>query len=105
MKRLAALVAAVALSTTSMTALHAADVRYSEWKGSQTISNTDELVQRLNTLIDTAARQRAADPRFLQDLRDALEAYAVSQVPQAPLFIKDSFTDGDITRNPAWTIA
>ena len=56
---------AVALGTTSMTTLHAADVSYSEWKGSETVSNTDELVQRLNTLIDTAERQRAADPRFL----------------------------------------
>ncbi len=31
-----------------------------------------------------------------------LEAYGASQVP---LFIKDGFSDGDISRNPAWTIA
>ncbi len=102
MKRMAALLTAIALGTTSITTLHAADVRYSEWKGSQTVASTEELIQRLNTLIDTAERQRAADPRFLEDLRDALDAYGTSQVP---VFIKDNFTDGDITRNPAWTIA
>ncbi len=60
------------------------------------------MVDRLTKLIDTAERQRAADPRFLDDLRDALNAYAQSQVP---LFIKDNFSDGDIAKNPAWTIA
>lgn len=102
MKRIAIPLTAAVLAATLMTSVHAADVSYSEWKGSETVATTDELVERLNTLIDTAERQRAADPLFLQDLRDALAAY---QGSQTPLFIKDNFGDGDISRNPAWTIA
>jgi hypothetical protein len=102
MKRIVAVIAAVALSASAASALKAADTRYSEWSGPRTISNTDQLVERLNKLIDSAERQRAADPRFLRDLRDALNSYQEGQIPY---FIVDDFRDGNYSRNPTWSVA
>lgn len=101
MKKIAAIIAALALTTSSMSALNAADTRYSEWSGSQTVANVDQLVDRLNKLIENAERQRAADPRFLRDLRDALDDYAEGQIP---FFLSDDFRDGNFNRNPSWSV-
>jgi hypothetical protein len=102
MKTVAALITAIALSTTSITALSAAETRYSEWSGAQTVASSDQLVERLNRLIDNAEKQRAADPRFLRDLRNALDSYVESQIP---LFLDEDFSDGNFTRSPVWTVA
>jgi hypothetical protein len=84
--------------------------RYSsDWdkKGSeaQSIDPADEKLQRLtdelNALIDDAERARAADPRFLSDLRDLARRYAW---PWTVRIVSDDFSDGDVSRNPAWSV-
>jgi len=53
-----------------------AEERYSKWGGNDT--NLDALVEHLNELIDAAEKLRAADPRLLRDLRDAIAEYGGS---------------------------
>ncbi len=91
-----------------------AEERYSEWGGSD--AKLDALVERLNELIDSAEKARAADPRLLQDLRDAIEEHGGSETAAAPepeavpelppqILVRDDFRDGNFTRNPGWTVA
>ncbi len=91
-----------------------AEERYSEWGGSD--AKYDALVERLNELIDSAEKSRAADPRLLQDLRDAIVDHSGSAVAAAPepeaapelppqILVHDDFRDGNFTRNPGWTVA
>lgn len=81
--------------------LGAAESRYSEW-GTDDSSALAALISRLNELIDEAERARAADPRFLGDLRDALAGY---ERPWRREVLHDDFRDGDYVQNPAWTVA
>jgi hypothetical protein len=69
--------------------------------GAAETEGTDALIDRLETLIERAERDRAADPNFLRDLRDALEDFEGSQVVAV---IVDDFSDGDYTRNPRWSV-
>lgn len=78
----------------------AADNRYGTWEGGG--GDTQELVNRLRALTDEAANARAADRRFLEDLRDLIDAY---DKPWTATLISDDFRDGDYTRDPAWTLA
>ena len=55
--------------------------RYQAWQGND--AATAALVERLNGLIDGAARARAAAPNFLADLRAAIDG-AGSFAQQAP---------------------
>ena len=86
-----------------------AEERYSEWGGGD--EKYDALVERLNELIDAAEKSRAADPRLLRDLRDAIAAHtaAAPEAEQAPALppqklVHHDFGDGNFTRNPAWTL-
>ncbi len=83
-----------------------AQERYSPWAGPETPVSADRerlqgFVDRLNALIDEAEKARAADPRFLRDLRDLARGY---DRPWRTLLLADDFRDGDFTAGPAWTV-
>ena len=59
------------------------------------------LIERLNSLVDEAEKARAADPRFLSDLRDLARGY---ERPWRNLVLADDFGDGDFIGNPRWTV-
>ena len=80
---------------------------YSEWQpeGTEATSSPalDALAQELEVLIDEAESARAADPRFLQDLRDIIAAHIADAQPRTAL-IRDDFSDGDYTDDPRWEV-
>jgi hypothetical protein len=60
------------------------------------------LLKELRGLVRDAARQRAADPRFLGDLRELARRYAR---PRLKLVLFDNFSDGNFSAKPAWRAA
>lgn len=93
------LVAVILLPAAAM----AQESRYQPYDAQQTQSSdqVQELIQELNKLIDEADRARAADPRFLRDLRDLANRF---DRPWKVTVLHDEFRDGDITNDPAWTV-
>ena len=81
--------------------------RYSEWRqdGAEAESGDalEALARELEALIDDAEKARAADPRFLQDLRDMIAAHVAEAEPREAL-IRDDFSDGDYTDDPGWEV-
>lgn len=71
----------------------------------QTAAPSNETVERmlgeLGKMIDEAERARAADPRFLSDLRDLARRYAWSWNRRIAF---DDFSDGNVSVAPAWKI-
>ena len=81
--------------------------RYSEWRAGGAEAEggeaLDALARELEALIDDAEKARAADPRFLQDLRDMIAAHVAEAAPREAL-IRDDFSDGDYTDDPSWEV-
>lgn len=76
-----------------------AQSKYGSWQ--QEPDKVDTMAKELRKLVDEATRARAADPRFLQDLRDLADRYVN---PWPLLSVQDDFQDGDIQSNPRWVI-
>ena len=85
------------------TAATAQSSRYQQYDApqQQTVDKSQELIDALNKLIDEAERARAADPRFLRDLRDLANRY---DWPWRVMVLRDDFRDGDFTKGPRWTV-
>ena len=81
--------------------------RYSEWRPdgaeAEGAAALETLARELEALIDEAENARAADPRFLQDLRDKIAAHVADAEPREAL-IRDDFSDGDYTDDPRWEV-
>jgi len=80
--------------------------RYSTWSDSSTTTavqpdRLQELVDKLLGLVDEAEKARAADPRFLRDLRDLARGY---HRPWRKLLVSEDFHDGNYTADPTWTV-
>lgn len=60
-----------------------------------------ELLDALAVLVDEADRARAADPRFLEDLRDLIRGY---DWPWQVEILDEDFSDGRVADSPKWTI-
>jgi len=79
---------------------NAAEIRYSEWRKPD--AQAEEMIGKLNKLIDDAEKVHAADPRFLHDLRQTMKTY---QRPAMTELLHDDFADGDFTKDPVWTVS
>jgi hypothetical protein len=90
--------------------LAAQESGYTKWGDDAEDTGRDEMIERLNSLIDEAERARAADPQFLRDLRDAIADYdqpsfsGGSSTASSSSSLQDDFRDGDFTRDPRWTV-
>ncbi|MFQ5619595.1 MAG: hypothetical protein ACE5FR_11540 [Rhodospirillales bacterium] len=83
-----------------------AQERYAPWAGAEPSVSADRerlqgFVDRLNALVDEGEKARAADPRFLRDLRGLARGY---DRPWRRLVLADDFGDGNFTADPAWTV-
>lgn len=85
-----------------------AEQRYSTWNSPDSPASSvqedrvQEFVDRLNALINEGEKARAADPRFLRDLRDLSRGY---HRPWRKRVLFDDFVDGDFSANPVWTVS
>lgn len=76
--------------------------------GDQTVAGNasggdqDALLKELRGLVDEAERARAADPRFIRDLRQLMERH---DQPKFELLVRDLFEDGDFTKAPEWQVS
>ena len=80
----------------------AADSRYSPWQPPAQAGGMPDLLKNLRSLIDEAERSKAADPHFLDDLRELADTY---DNPWPVRLVYDDFRDGDFTSNPPWTVS
>lgn len=82
-----------------------AQTKYAPWQdpnaAKQSVQKSQALIDELNKLIDDAEKSRAADPRFLSDLRDLARRH---ERPWRVTLVSDDFSDGNFTQNPVWKV-
>ena len=76
--------------------------RYEQWNAQG--GSTKDMVKALRELVGEAERARAADPRFLDDLKALADAFDKAVPPPSVDIIRDDFRDGDYTRGTVWTV-
>jgi hypothetical protein len=85
--------------------------RYAEWQGGASNPQLQAFVAKLKSMVDEADKAKAADPVFLQDLRDLIASASASTAatptpaaqPTVRLFY-DDFRDGNYTAAPVWKV-
>ncbi|QEX24999.1 hypothetical protein FRZ61_49430 [Hypericibacter adhaerens] len=83
--------------------------RYTEWQSSGTSKDLQAFVAKLKAMVDEADKAKAADPVFIQDLRDLIASASATTtttpaaLPTVRLFY-DNFSDGNFTSNPVWKV-
>jgi hypothetical protein len=79
------------------------DQRYEAWQPDG--GGAAEMVKALRALVEEAEHSRAADPRFLDDLKALANKYATAAPAATPVqLMRDDFRDGDYTRGVRWTV-
>lgn len=98
MKTLAALLLVFVITGLGSPLVRAETARYGQW---QRTDRLQQMVDELGKLVRQAERSRAADRRFLSDLRDLLRRY---DWPWRNKLLHDDFQDGDFYADPAWRV-
>ena len=83
--------------------------KYQTWQDPDSVSDQggtndermQQLLDELSTLVEKADRDRAADPRFLHDLKNLIRTY---DWPWRVALVTEDFTDGRVAASPQWTI-
>ena len=102
------LVIALAIASLFVTAPagRADEPAYSSWQGQGQGpgqgGDMQQLLKQLRAMIDKADRDKAANPRFLQDLRSLADSY---DSPWRARLFYDDFRSGRFPTNPAWTVS
>ena len=89
-----------------------AEKRYSTWQSpsaasDQSLSSGEntrlqELIDKINTLVDEAEKARAADPLFMRDIRELTRIY---DWPWRHKLFSEQFADDEYKTNPTWTVS
>ncbi len=87
------------LGLLTISGAYAADSRYRSWREDDKVQN---IVDQLRDLVTEAEKERAADRRFLRDLRSLVSAY---DKPWGLEVLHDSFRDDDFNHNPKWRVS
>ena len=76
-----------------------AQTKYAPWQdpnaAKQSAQKSQTLIDELKKLIDDAEKSRAADPRFLSDLRELARRH---ERPRRVTLVSDDFSDGNFTQ-------
>ncbi len=87
------------LLVATLNSAQAESTRYGQWGGAA--ADTQTVFDELRKLIDEAEKSRAADPRFLDDLRALIRRH---DYPWRLSVVREDFADRDYAQNPAWTV-